>query len=91
MKMILLYFVMCGIQGIVTAVVLAFARRNDIEVAKQSSNLKQQAKVTKTQRKFIRHKISESNANKTEDVMIYHPGQNCPASYLTFWDAFRAK
>ena len=22
--------------------------------------------------------------------MIYHPGQNCPAQYLTFWDAFRA-
>ena len=30
MKMILLYFVMCGLQGIITAIVLATARRNDI-------------------------------------------------------------
>ena len=30
MKMILLYFVMCGLQGIVTATVLAFAQRNEI-------------------------------------------------------------
>ena len=30
MKMILLYFVMCGIQGIITAIVLATARRNDM-------------------------------------------------------------
>ena len=30
MKMILLYFLMCGLQGIVTATVLAFARRNEI-------------------------------------------------------------
>ena len=30
MKMILLYFVMCGLQGLVTATVLAFANRNEI-------------------------------------------------------------
>ena len=30
MKMILLYFIMCGLQGIVTAIVLAFASRNEI-------------------------------------------------------------
>ena len=31
MKMILLYFVICGIQGIVAAAVLAFASRNEIQ------------------------------------------------------------
>ena len=30
MKMILLYFIMCGVQGIVTAIVLAFAQRNEV-------------------------------------------------------------
>ena len=31
MKMILLYFIICGIQGIVTASVLAFASRNPVQ------------------------------------------------------------
>ena len=30
MKMILLYFIMCGVQGIVTAIVLAFAQRSEV-------------------------------------------------------------
>jgi len=50
MKLIMLYFVMCGVQGIVTATVLAFGSRNDVQIAKETRYAKNELRVSLTQR-----------------------------------------
>ena len=47
MKMILLYFVICGLQGIGSAASLALARRNEIQELKENRHEKQEQLVSK--------------------------------------------
>ena len=54
MKMILLYFLMCGLQGIVTAIVLVFANRNEIQVQKELKHSMSELRVSDQQRTHIR-------------------------------------
>ena len=46
MKMILLYFVICGLQGIATAAVLALAERNEVQEQKEIRHEKQELRVS---------------------------------------------
>ena len=48
MKMILLYFVMCGLQGIITAVVLATSKRNDVQLVREIEYSKRDRLVNST-------------------------------------------
>ena len=55
MKMILLYFVICGLQGIATAAVLALAERNEVQEQKEIRHEKQELRVSQMQRAHIRN------------------------------------
>jgi len=79
MNMILLYFVICGLQGMVTAALLAFAKRNEVQEQRETRHNKLERRLGSSQRKHIRRQIRSSNRSKQDSVFVYHPGSNCPA------------
>lgn len=94
MKMILVYFIMCGLQGIITAVVLATAKRNDVQLVREIEYTKRARMVNAPAKARLIDQVRQSNSvsrlNKTQH--INSPGSHYKsAEYLPFRYVLRSK
>lgn len=87
----LLFYVLIGLQVLMTLFVLKLAARNDIEEVRETGYRKINNQLSSVKRKHIRRQVKKSNFSKEDEICIRHPGVNSPIQHLNFWDAFRSR